>query len=256
MDYPVLVKTGKPQAIRMKKKSTPSSAAANPVSGGAQARLRPGPATPPEPQRATTQAKARAKPDAKSPPAEDAALAIRRLQRQLAEAQAEIDDLRASADTDFLLGVLNRRGFERELTRSVAYLRRYQATGALIVLDVDRLKPINDSFGHAAGDVVLKAVVGVLQRHLRASDTIGRLGGDEFVLLLWNLTAADAAAKATLLEQAIDALSFTFDGRMVAAGASTGVALLGPDSDSVAALEQADRAMYARKAARKAALLA
>lgn len=87
---------------------------------------------------------------------------------------------------DFLLDILNRRGFERELNRSVAFIKRYHASGVIIVLDVDRLKPINDAFGHAAGDKVLKAVVAVLARHVRSSDVIGRLGGDEFALLLWN----------------------------------------------------------------------
>ncbi|MDB5520397.1 MAG: diguanylate cyclase [Tardiphaga sp.] len=193
----------------------------------------------------------RAKADPKLLAQPDAALAIRRLRRQLAEALAKIEDLQACADTDFLLGVLNRRGFERELIRAVAYIRRYRATGALIVLDVDRLKPINDAFGHAAGDEVLKAVVGVLQRHVRASDVIGRLGGDEFVLLLWNLTEADALAKAALLEDAIDRLAFEFKGHSVSAGASAGVALLGLEADAADALEQADRAMYVRKKQRK-----
>jgi diguanylate cyclase (GGDEF)-like protein len=160
--------------------------------------------------------------------------------------------LRASAETDFLLDILNRRGFARELTRAVAFIARYSATGALIVLDVDRLKPINDAFGHAAGDIVLKAVVGVLRRHVRASDVIGRLGGDEFVLLLWNVSEVDARAKAQVLEAAIDQLTFVFRDINVSAGASAGVALLGPDVDGEAALVQADRAMYVRKTARRA----
>ncbi|MDB5565636.1 MAG: diguanylate cyclase [Tardiphaga sp.] len=180
-----------------------------------------------------------------------AALTIRRLQAQLAEAQAQIDELRASAETDFLLDILNRRGFARELTRAIAYITRYRASGALIVLDVDRLKPINDAFGHAAGDAVLKAVVGVLRRHVRASDVIGRLGGDEFVLLLWNLSEADARAKALQLEAAIDQLTFVFRDKHVSAGASAGIALLGPEIPGSAALEEADRAMYARKKERR-----
>ena len=72
--------------------------------------------------------------------------------RNWPQAQARIEELQASADTDFLLDIPNRRGFERELNRSIAYIKRYHASGALIVLDVDRLKPINDAFGHAAGD--------------------------------------------------------------------------------------------------------
>ena len=161
--------------------------------------------------------------------------------------------MRASAETDFLLDILNRRGFARELTRAVAYIARYRATGALVVLDVDRLKPINDAFGHAAGDEVLKAVVGQLRRHVRASDIVGRLGGDEFVLLLWNLCEADARAKALQLEAAIDALRFAFGDSHVSAGASAGIAILEPEMPGDAVLERADRAMYARKQERRAA---
>jgi diguanylate cyclase (GGDEF)-like protein len=180
-----------------------------------------------------------------------AKLTIRRLKVQLAQALARIEELEASADTDFLLDIPNRRGFERELNRAVAYIKRYHASAALIVLDVDRLKPINDAFGHAAGDQVLKAIVAVLLRHVRASDVIGRLGGDEFALLLWNLSETDAHAKAAALEDAIDRLSFMFRGRTVAAGASAGVAVLGAHAEAARALEEADSAMYVRKAQRR-----
>src|ERR1700675_55190 len=150
---------------------------------------------------------------------DDAKPAVRRLRTELATAKARIADLQASADTDFLLDIPNRRGFERELIRSIAYIKRYQASGALVVLDVDRLKPINDAFGHAAGDQVLKAIVAALLSQVRSSDVIGRLGGDEFALLLWNLSEADAKAKAAALEETIDRLTFVFRGRTVAAGA-------------------------------------
>lgn len=183
--------------------------------------------------------------------AKDAKSTVRRLRSQLAKALTRIDELEASADTDFLLGIPNRRGFERELSRSIAYIKRYHASGALIMLDVDRLKPINDAFGHAAGDQVLKAVVAVLLSHVRSSDMVGRLGGDEFGLLLWNLSEIDAKAKAASLEQAVDRLSFAFRGRTVTAGASAGVAILGAHAETGRALEEADRAMYVRKAQRR-----
>src|SRR5437016_4320467 len=133
--------------------------------------------------------------------ADGAKQTIRRLKAELAEALKRIEALQASADTDFLLDILNRRGFERELHRGIAYIKRYHASGALIVLDVDRLKPINDAYGHAAGDQVLKAIVAALSSQVRSSDVIGRLGGDEFALLLWNLSETDAKAKAASLEQ-------------------------------------------------------
>ena len=188
----------------------------------------------------------KAAPSGSAQPADRAT--IRRLRTELAAARKHIAELQASANTDFLLDIPNRRGFERELGRAVAYIKRYHASAALIVVDVDRLKPINDAFGHAAGDEVLKAIAAVLTRQVRASDMVGRLGGDEFGLLLWNLSETDTRVKAAALEQAIDRLSFVFGGQRVTAGASAGVAILGPHAQASRALEEADRAMYVRKA--------
>lgn len=254
MDYPVLVKTGKrlanpehiPEENPMKKKRvTPGrKPGKRPMSDCKPLFLLPKERAPDGPGVA-------ARPALRGARRPAAALTIRRLEHRLAEAEARIAELRASAETDFLLDILNRRGFERELNRAIAYIARYRASGALIVLDVDRLKPINDAFGHAAGDAVLKAVVGVLRRHVRASDVIGRLGGDEFVLLLWNLGEADAQVKAAALEAAIDQLTFVFRESRISAGASAGVALLGPGVDATVALAQADCAMYARKKERR-----
>ena len=187
------------------------------------------------------------------PPAarSDAKAEIRQLKMQIAKANARIEALQAAAETDFLLGIPNRRGFERELGRAISYIQRYQASGALVVLDVDRLKPINDNFGHAAGDEVLKAIVAVLSQQVRSSDVIGRLGGDEFALLLWNLSETDAHAKAAAFEEDIDRLGFTFEGHTVATGVSAGVAILGPHSEAAKALVDADCAMYVRKAQRR-----
>jgi diguanylate cyclase (GGDEF)-like protein len=181
----------------------------------------------------------------------EAKSAVRRLRQDLAKAHAEIEQLKASAETDFLLDILNRRGFERELSRSIAFIKRYSASGALLMLDVDRFKPINDAFGHAAGDTVLKAIAQTLSSQVRASDVIGRLGGDEFAVLLWNLSETDARAKAVMLEQAIDGLRISFGGSTVQTGASVGVAILDSHSEMRTALEQADSAMYVRKAQRR-----
>jgi diguanylate cyclase (GGDEF)-like protein len=176
---------------------------------------------------------------------------IRRLRSELAGALELVEQLQASAETDFLLGILNRRGFERELTRAIAYIKRYCTNGALIALDVDRLKPINDTFGHGAGDQVLQAIAKVLKAQVRTSDIVGRLGGDEFALLLWNLNETEARAKAAALEQAIDRLAFVFGGSTVSTGASAGVAMLDTRAETGKALEAADGAMYLRKAQRR-----
>jgi diguanylate cyclase (GGDEF)-like protein len=201
-------------------------------------------------QKAAPRRKAAPNPRPATAPA-DQRSTIRRLKAELAKAQARIEELQASADTDFLLDIPNRRGFERELHRSIAYIKRYHAGGALIVLDVDRLKPINDAFGHAAGDQVLKAIVATLLGQVRSSDVIGRLGGDEFALLLWHLSESDAKAKAASLEEMIDRLTFVFRGRAISAGASAGVAILDSHSEAGRALEAADSAMYVRKAQRR-----
>ena len=202
-------------------------------------------------RRAASVSRRPAKADAKKDAKDNARAEIRRLKTQLARANLRIEELQAAAETDFLLGIPNRRGFERELGRAISYIQRYHASGALIVLDVDRLKPINDNFGHAAGDEVLKAIIAVLLEQIRSSDVIGRLGGDEFALLLWNLSETDAHAKAAALEADIDRLSFSFAGSTVGTGVSAGIALLGAHSEAARAMGEADRAMYVRKAQRR-----
>lgn len=173
---------------------------------------------------------------------------VETLKSELAAAQAQVAELELRADVDPLLGILNRRSFERELKRAIAYVQRYETMAALIYIDLDGFKALNDTHGHAAGDAVLKAAAGALVGNVRASDVVGRLGGDELAVLLWNITAADAAAKAEALERKIAGAAVSCEGRRLAACASAGMAMLAPSDDSSAVLARADRAMYARKA--------
>ena len=175
-----------------------------------------------------------------------------KLARKLAAARARITELESRADTDFLLDILNRRGFERELRRSIAYLKRYQARAAVIYLDVDGLKPINDRFGHPAGDALLKAIAQLLTAQVRLSDTVARLGGDEFGLLLWNLDEQDAVSKALDLEAAVEAMECPYRNQMIRAGASAGVTVLVESDEPDQVLARADQAMYERKKRRRA----
>jgi diguanylate cyclase (GGDEF)-like protein len=176
---------------------------------------------------------------------------IERLNAALKAEQARSAALEASADTDALTDVFNRRGFDRELKRTLAYIKRYWTRAALVCIDLDGFKPVNDRHGHAAGDAILKAVAATLTGNVRASDTVARLGGDEFAVILWNLSEADAAAKAFALEAAIAEMAIAWETGMLSVGASIGLSMLGPDDELADALTRADRAMYARKAQRK-----
>ena len=175
---------------------------------------------------------------------------VERLEQELAAARIQMAALEARADVDPLTDVLNRRGFERELKRSLAYVKRYGPTAALLYVDLDGFKSVNDRHGHAAGDAVLKAVTMVLIRHVRASDVVGRLGGDEFAVLLWNISEADALRKALAIEAALAGTTATHAGATLSVGASVGTAPLLPLDRPADVLERADRAMYERKAAR------
>src|SRR3982075_1018676 len=156
---------------------------------------------------------------------------VARLEAELAAMGARVAELETRAESDPLTGVMNRRGFERELKRAGAYVRRYGGNAALVYLDLDGFKPVNDRHGHAAGDAILKAVAATLVRSVRASDIVARLGGDEFAVILWNLSEADAAAKAFALEAAVAEMAVAWETETLSVGASIGLSMLGPDDE-------------------------
>jgi diguanylate cyclase (GGDEF)-like protein len=178
---------------------------------------------------------------------------VDRLQAELAAARAQMAELEAIADVDVLLNILNRRSFERELRRSAAYVRRYGTAAALIYLDLDHFKMVNDRFGHAVGDNMLQAVAKTLQRTVRESDVVARLGGDEFGVLLWNVSEIQAAAKARELESAVAGTVVMHGGAALSVGVSAGLAVLGPADEPADVISRADLAMYVRKRAARAA---
>ena len=176
---------------------------------------------------------------------------IERLKAEVARAELRISELEARADTDPLLDIRNRRGFMRELKRSIAHLQRYKGEAALLFIDLDGFKAVNDIHGHAAGDAILKAVAQKLTGHVRASDVVARLGGDEFCVLLWNLAAAHAEAKARELERLIEAVTVAYGETLLSVGASAGVVPLAAEAVPEQVIDAADKAMYERKTARK-----
>jgi diguanylate cyclase (GGDEF)-like protein/PAS domain S-box-containing protein len=157
--------------------------------------------------------------------------------------------LRHLADHDDLTGLINRRRFQEELERHLTQGRRYGMTGALLVLDLDGFKAVNDNHGHSAGDRVLQAVATALRDRLRESDVVARLGGDEFAVLLPRETPEAAERVCQALEQAIPAeVSTPGGGRMKV---SIGFAPFVEDVQSVDdVLSAADASMYAAKAGR------
>jgi diguanylate cyclase (GGDEF)-like protein len=170
-----------------------------------------------------------------------------RLKRELTVARARIGELEARADVDSLLDILNRRGFERELARARAHVKRYGTQAVLMFIDLDGFKAINDRFGHGAGDALLKAVTRELVAHVRASDVVARLGGDEFGVLIWRIDAAQASARARELESLIARVAVTHGQSQIQVGASAGAAPLLEESTPAETIAAADRAMYARK---------
>ena len=156
------------------------------------------------------------------------------------------------ANQDSLTGLFNRRRFADELTREVAVARRSGAPGAVVMLDLDGFKEVNDSLGHVAGDMVLSRVADSLRTRLRATDTLARLGGDEFAIVLPACAEDEAQRVAAELGEAIQSgATITIAGRERRVSASVGVAPFGIRDDETAEslLVEADLAMYRAKAA-------
>lgn len=169
------------------------------------------------------------------------------LRRLLAETRDRVRELEALADSDTLTPLPNRRRFLRELDRLIGEVRRYGIRAALLFIDVDRLKSINDTHGHSSGDAALVHVARLLVSEVRATDIVARLGGDEFGLILAHVDAAQAQEKAEALVHLIAGTPFTHNGVVIELTASVGCCALDGTVDAAAALARADGEMYARK---------
>ncbi len=161
------------------------------------------------------------------------------------------EHLRHLADHDPLTGLRNRRLFEHDLKLQVGRCQRYGEQAALIAIDLDGFKQVNDRHGHRVGDEALKAVARMLTRRLRVTDLVARLGGDEFAVLLPHMDFRGTEIVSEDLRRVIATCTVDTGETVVHLAASTGFALLDRETiDDETALEQADRAMYAAKRAK------
>jgi len=168
---------------------------------------------------------------------------VEALRAEVEALKAEVERLAALADRDVLTPLLNRRAFERELVRAIAFCRRYGSPACLLYLDLDGFKGVNDSLGHQAGDEALIRVAALLTANIRESDVAARLGGDEFALLLFQAGADEGLAKAAALSDAIAALEI--EGRRL--GGTFGVRAFDDHASGAEWLAEADAAMFVRK---------
>jgi diguanylate cyclase (GGDEF)-like protein len=153
------------------------------------------------------------------------------------------------ATTDDLTGVANRRAFFQALSVEFGRLRRHPSSNcSVLALDLDHFKHVNDTWGHAAGDAVLKHFARVVGGHIRLGDVFGRTGGEEFTMLLPDTTLDEAEALGERLRLQVLLEPVQFDGHTIAITVSIGVAMLSAaDTEAAQAVARADRALYEAK---------
>ncbi len=156
--------------------------------------------------------------------------------------------LQAQSERDPLTGLYNRRRMDEVIDAELLRSERYRHSMALFMLDLNRFKPINDEYGHEAGDAVLVAVARVLQNTLRDSDVIARVGGDEFVVMAPETGAGEARQLAARLSEAVCSHVTSYQSEQLQVGVSIGLAIYPEHGDSRVSLgRHADRAMYEDK---------
>jgi len=168
---------------------------------------------------------------------------------------ASLTEVKRLAFTDPLTHLANRRLISDHLGKAIAGSVRHRDYGAVLLIDLDGFKPINDTYGHQAGDAILVEVAERLQSSVRSEDVVGRLGGDEFIVLIHRLGADRQIANQKVLRlvgKLIETVNkpFGINGQHLHVGVSIGIRLLGlEEMDTEAAIREADMAMYRAKQA-------
>jgi diguanylate cyclase (GGDEF)-like protein len=166
---------------------------------------------------------------------------------RIQEQSRRIAALERESVTDTLTGLINRRGFERELGHALSASQRHDETGAMIYIDLDDFKATNDTYGHNAGDVVLKHVASILHNNVRDTDRVARLGGDEFAVLMSRTSLKDAKNRTRVIEQSLNQAAIDWQDTIIPIQASLGTEVFGANDEEVAIIHRADQAMYTTK---------
>jgi len=174
---------------------------------------------------------------------------VERLRGEVARLQQKVDQLDRLAHEDSLVPLPNRRGFMRQLDRLIDRVKRYGDSAALLFVDLDGLKMINDSFGHPAGDDALLRVSELLQGGVRTSDCVARIGGDEFAILLEHADEQSARETAARLADRVANCGFKREESLLPLSVAIGVAAINPDDSADEVIARADAEMYRAKSA-------
>lgn len=172
---------------------------------------------------------------------------VRRLRAEIVHLEQRVELLDRLAHQDVLIDMPNRRGFLRQLEAAIDRVSRYDDSAAMLFIDLDGLKMINDTFGHQAGDQALIQVAEVLIEGIRKSDCVARLGGDEFAVLLERADEAKAIETAERLVSMITDCEFCFQGMCLPLSVAIGIAVIEPNDTPEACMARADHAMYREK---------
>ena len=176
-----------------------------------------------------------------------AMIAMTEAENRIARQEKRIAFLEGLSVTDELTGLLNRRGFSDRLQSALAAAKRQGITGTLLLIDLDRFKAVNDTYGHMVGDTLLISVARILQSRTRETDTIARLGGDEFAVIMPGANDAEAAVRIAALDNELNTRTLQCNGSSIHLHASIGHNAYSSDDTETELLARVDRAMYERK---------
>ncbi|MBX3496546.1 MAG: GGDEF domain-containing protein [Parvibaculum sp.] len=186
-----------------------------------------------------------------TPAVRDALMALMgevdRLRRDMAGLHDRLREAEALADRDPLIPALNRRAFVRELSRVIAFGRRYGEPAGLVYFDIDNFKQVNDQHGHPAGDAALHHLTKLVLDNIRETDIVGRLGGDEIGVILARADEATAKAKAAALAKLVAERPLKFEDKELPLSISVGAVAFTGEDEAADALARADKAMYEAK---------